>query len=210
MLGWLTHGQLLWFANRGTGVVLVGLLTISAALGVFSTARASSTHWPRFATQALHRNISLLAAAMLTVHVASAVLDTYVDIRWWEAFVPRPGGYQQPWLGLGALALDLLLVIIVTSLLRHRLGRRTWRGIHLLSYLAWGVGVLHGVGIGSDSTTGWGMGTTVVSVGVVAAIGVIRLATLSHERGLASTTGYEAVAPSGPTTRAATTRRSRR
>jgi methionine sulfoxide reductase heme-binding subunit len=178
-------GPFLWYANRGTGVVLLALLTLSTAMGVMSTARAGSRRWPRFATQALHRNVSLLTLALLAVHIATAVEDTFVDIRWYEAFLPRPGGYKSIWLWLGTLACDLIIAITLTSLVRHRMSHRSWRGIHLLAYLSWGVSLLHGIGIGTDSGTTWGMGVTVASVGVVTAVGVIRLATLSHERRLA-------------------------
>jgi sulfoxide reductase heme-binding subunit YedZ len=184
MLDQLTHGPLLWFANRSTGVVLVGLLTMSTAIGVFSTARAGSARWPRFATQALHRNVSLLTTAMLAVHVATAVIDTYVDIRWYDALVPFLGSYSRIWLGVGAIASDLLIAVVVTSLVRQRLNHRRWRLIHLTSYLGWALGVAHGIGIGTDSGTLWGMTVSALSVGVVAAFAVLRVATLAHERRL--------------------------
>jgi predicted ferric reductase len=182
MSDWLTHGETLWFANRATGVVLVGLLTLSTAMGVFSTARAGSRRWPRFATQALHRNVSLLASAMLVLHILAAVVDTYVDIRWWDAFVPFLGLYSRLWLGVGTIASDLLIAVVLTSLVRHRMNHRGWRVAHLTAYVAWAIGVLHGIGIGTDAGTVWGMSVSAVSVGVVAAFAIVRLVTLTHER----------------------------
>jgi sulfoxide reductase heme-binding subunit YedZ len=176
----------LWFANRGTGVVLVVLLTLSMVMGVFSTVRASTPRWPRFATQALHRNISLLTAAMLAGHVATAVIDEFVPIRWFDAFIPVTGKYQPFWLGMGALALDLILIVVVTSLVRDRLGHRGWRAIHMLTYVAWGLGVLHGVGIGTDSETSWGAGVTIASIGAVGVAVIVRGATYWNERRLAA------------------------
>ena len=64
-------------------------------------------------------------------------MDEFVDIRWWHAVVPFTGGYERIWLGLGAIALDLLLVVTVSSLLRHRLSRRTWCALHQSVYLLW-------------------------------------------------------------------------
>lgn len=186
MLDQITNGPLLWFANRGTGVVLIGLLTLSTAMGVMSTARAGTTRWPRFATQALHRNVSLLTAAMLALHVTTAVVDGYVDIRWYDAIIPVGATYEPFWLGLGTLALDLMLAVVVTSLVRHRLNYKAWRVIHVLAYASWAIGVLHGIGIGHDSGTTWGMAVTVVSVAVVGAVAVIRVATYAHERRLAA------------------------
>jgi len=182
MFDWLTHGEVLWFANRATGVVLIALLTLSTAIGVFSTARAGSPRWPRFATQALHRNVSLLTTAMLAVHIASAVVDTYVNIRWWDALVPFLGLYSRLWLGLGTIASDLLIAVVITSLIRHRLNHRRWRIIHLLSYFGWLIGLVHGIGIGTDSATVWGLASSVLSVAVVAAFAGLRVATLLHER----------------------------
>jgi methionine sulfoxide reductase heme-binding subunit len=167
-------------------VVLVALLTGSCALGILATVRAGSARWPRFATQALHRNLSLLASAMLVVHALTAVIDTYVDIRWWEVIVPFLGSYKPFWLGLGAVAFDFTALVVVSSLVRQRMNHLRWRAIHLLSYLGWGIGILHGIGIGTDTTTSWGAGVTVVSVGVVTAAGVVRLSTWAHERKLAA------------------------
>jgi DMSO/TMAO reductase YedYZ heme-binding membrane subunit len=178
------HGPTLWYVNRATGVVLVGLLTLATGIGVVSTARAGSVRWPRFATQTLHRNVSLLAMVMLAVHVTSAVVDTYVDIRWYEAFVPFVGRYEPWWLGVGTVSLDLLVVVVLTSLVRERLNHRRWRILHLAAYLAWAVGVAHGVGIGTDAFTVWGLSVNAVSVAVVAVFCVVRVGTLVHERRL--------------------------
>lgn len=175
-----------WFVMRGTGTVLIGLLTLSTVMGVMSTARAGNAVWPRFATQALHRNVSLITMGMLTAHVGIAVYDEAVEIRWYDAFLPLPGAYKGFWLWLGALATDIMIALVITSLLRHRMSHRFWRSLHLAAYLSWGLGLLHGIGLGSDATTSWGMAVTVASVGVVAASAVIRLATLTHERRLAA------------------------
>lgn len=177
--------ELLWYLNRGTGVTLLALLTLSTSLGVLSTARLGHPLWPRFVTQRLHRNISLIAVTMLAVHILTAVLDNYVDIRWYEAFLFRSGAYKGMWLWLGTLASDLMIVVAVTGMLRTRMTHRAWRSIHVAAYLAWVVAVLHGAGIGTDTRTAWGMGTVVASVGVVTAFAVVRLATWNEERRLA-------------------------
>ncbi len=175
----------LWFANRGTGVVLVALLTLATALGVLSTARAGSRFWPRFATQGLHRNVSLLATLLLLVHASAAVLDEFVDLRWYHVVLPVGGEYvakERVPLTLSALAFVFMTLVVATSLLRSRLSHRVWRAVHLLTYLTWALGVVHGVLIGTDARTWWGLGVTLVSVAVVAMAGAVRLATLVRER----------------------------
>ena len=56
------------------------------------------------------------------------MLDTFAPIRLVDAILPFTGVYRPLWLGFGALALDLLVALTVTSLLRARLGHRSWRG----------------------------------------------------------------------------------
>jgi methionine sulfoxide reductase heme-binding subunit len=177
------NNPILWFANRGTGFVLLLLLTLATMLGVLSTARVSPRLWPRMLSQGLHRNVSLLAVTFLAAHVSTAVLDTYVDIRWWHAFVPFAGTYRPVWLGLGSLALDLLIAVTATSILRHRMSHRPWRAVHLLAYAAWGLGLLHGMNMGTDAVTVWGSALNdgaiaAVSVAVLARFGLLARATV--------------------------------
>ncbi len=148
-------GPLLWYLNRGTGVVLLVLLTVSTCLGLFASRADTGGRVPAFVRQVLHRDLSLLAVALLTAHVITAVVDSYVDIRWWQAFSPVGASYEPLWLGLGAVALDLIAVVVVSSLLRSRLSWRSWRALHWLAYLAWPISLAHGVGIGTDATVAW-------------------------------------------------------
>jgi methionine sulfoxide reductase heme-binding subunit len=171
----IMNGPALWFANRGTGFVLLLLLTLSTMLGVLSTARVSPRLWPRMLSQGLHRNVSLLAVTFLAAHVTTAVVDTFVDIRWWQAFVPFSGTYKPLWLGLGSFSLDLLIAVTATSVLRHRMSHRPWRAVHVLAYGAWGLGLLHGLQMGTDSSTVWG---TALNYGCIATVGFAVLARL--------------------------------
>lgn len=189
----LTSGPQLWYLNRATGLVLLALFTLSTVLGVLSTARVSHRLWPRFATQTVHRNVALLSIVLLAAHVATAVLDTFVDIRWYEAFVPRFGAYATTfagitspvWLWLGTAALDLFAAVTVTSLVRRRMGHGSWRRVHLLAYGAWVLSLVHGLGIGTDRGSSWAIATTLTSVGLVAVAVLLRLATAGRERALA-------------------------
>ncbi len=172
------NGPQLWFANRGTGFVLLMLLTLATMLGVLSTARVSPRLWPRMLSQGLHRNVSLLAVTFLAAHVATAVADTFVDIRWYNAFVPFSGTYKPVWLGLGALGLDLLIAVTATSLLRHRMSHRPWRAIHVMAYAAWGLGLLHGLQMGTDAASVWGAGLNYGCIAVVLLAVLARLGLL--------------------------------
>lgn len=179
----LLHGPMLWYLNRSTGLVVLGLLTVTAVLGVLSTGRGGRV-LPRFVGLAVHRNLALWSVVLLVLHVTTAVVDSYVDIRWWQAIVPWAGSTYLPlWLGFGTLAFDLLALVVVTSLFRARMHHRGWRLVHLLAYGAWGVAVAHGLGIGTDlRQPGWQRSTVFASVALVAGVALVRLiqATARH------------------------------
>ena len=119
----MTNSAVLWYASRSAGAVALVLLTVVSAFGIAVNRQARVPGLPRFALTDLHRNLSLLAVAFLAAHVLTAVLDTYVSIPALAIVIPFASGYERFWLGLGAVGLDLLLAMIVTSLVRGRLNR---------------------------------------------------------------------------------------
>jgi hypothetical protein len=117
----------------------------------------------------LHKNAALLAVVVLVVHIATAVADSYAPLHIVDVVMPFVSRYRPFWLGLGALALDLLVALVATSLLRGRLGYGPWRIVHWAAYACWPVAVLHGLGTGSDTKMGWVLGLNLVCAGAVLA-----------------------------------------
>jgi methionine sulfoxide reductase heme-binding subunit len=145
----------LWLATRATGVTAFLLLTAELVLGIAGWARFSTPSLPRPVSAGLHRNLSLLAVAFVAAHVLTTVVDGYAPIGWVSAVVPFTSPYRTLWLGLGAIAADLLLAVLITSLLRARLGYRAWRAVHWLGYACWPVALWHALGTGTDARLPW-------------------------------------------------------
>ena len=156
----------LWYLNRGTGLVLLAVFTLTVLVGILSAGRGGRI-WPRFVTQGVHRGLSLVSTLLLLAHVLTAVTDEFVDIRWWQALVPFGATYRPLYLSLGTLALDLTVAVGVTSMLRQRLSENAWRVVHVTSYAAWAVAVIHTLGIGTDSGDPLGRSVVVACVALV-------------------------------------------
>jgi methionine sulfoxide reductase heme-binding subunit len=165
----------LWYLTRGSGAVALLLLTASVALGVLVSLRSTTKRWPRFAINSLHRNLTVIAIAFVGLHVVTTVADGYAPIGLKDALVPFASPYRPIWLGLGAVAFDLLLALVITSFLRHRIGIRLWRGVHWLAYAAWPVALVHSFGTGSDPRTSWLVLLGFGSLFIVIAAVVVRL-----------------------------------
>ena len=169
--------EALWWLTRGTGLVSLVLLTLVLVLGIAQVQRWAPRRWPTFVVGALHRNASLLAVVFLGVHIASAVVDSYAPIPWAAAVFPFTSDYRPIWLGLGAIAFDLIVALIVTSLIRARLSYRTWKIVHWAAYACWPIAFVHGLGTGSDGTTWWVLAIDLMSLAAIVAAIAWRLIT---------------------------------
>ncbi|HET9719965.1 MAG TPA: ferric reductase-like transmembrane domain-containing protein [Solirubrobacteraceae bacterium] len=170
-----------WYLSRGTGVVTLALLTLTVALGVANFRRLKTRRIPRFVIDGVHRNAALLSVVFLALHVMSSLADSYVSIRLVDVFVPFAPSYSPLWIGLGALSLDLMLAVILTSLIRRRVGHRVWRATHWLAYASWPVALIHSLGAGTDARTDWMALLTLICVGTVGVAVLARVAG-SHSR----------------------------
>ena len=157
----------LWYTTRASGIVTLILLTLTMVLGLATTSRARARNWPGFAQQDIHRRISIMAVVFLAIHVVTTILDTYVHIGWSAVVVPFTSPYSRFWVGLGTIALDLLVAVFVSSLLRAHLKPGTWRGIHWLAYASWPIALAHTFGVGTDSTEHW-----VIALGALCVLSV--------------------------------------
>jgi methionine sulfoxide reductase heme-binding subunit len=151
----ITSTTVLWYVSRATGVVALVLLTVVLLIGLLVTRQGRLPGLPRFAVTDLHRNLSLLSAAFVAVHVLTAVTDGYVDIPLISAFVPLTSPYGRVWLSLGAVAFDLMLASVITSLLRRHLSRRAWRAVHLTAYACWPIAWFHSMFSSGDLLHGF-------------------------------------------------------
>jgi sulfoxide reductase heme-binding subunit YedZ len=147
---------------------------MSVLLGITGVVRRrpKTPRVPRFLVDGLHRNVSLLVVVFLVTHILSSVLDPFAHVRYLDALIPFVSSYRPIWLGLGAVAFDLLIALTVTSLLRRRLGLKAWRAIHWTAYACWPIAVVHGVATGTDARVAWfGALTTACVAAVLAALG---------------------------------------
>ena len=122
--------EALWLLGRGTGVAALLLLTLSMGLGVLTAGRYVSREVPRFALTEIHRRASLAATVLLGLHLVSLWADPVAQLRAVDVLVPFLGARNPVWWGLGTLALDLVAVLVVTSLLRSRMPYGVWRRLH--------------------------------------------------------------------------------
>ncbi|HAG58075.1 MAG TPA: iron reductase [Arthrobacter bacterium] len=161
----------MWAFGRVSGFMSLALFTVSVLLGILNRSGRPLLVLPRFSISILHRNIAVLATVFLGLHVGSLLLDSYAKLRPVDVVVPFLGSFQPFWQGLGTVALDLVAAVVVTAFLRHRIGQRTFKAVHWLTYGIWPVAMAHAIGNGTDAGSAWFLGLAAASgVAVVSAL----------------------------------------
>jgi methionine sulfoxide reductase heme-binding subunit len=160
----------LWYLARGSGAVSLMLFTVVVVLGIGTRSGRSFAGLSRLVVASVHRSAALLAVGFLAIHISTLMFDPYAQLKLVDLVLPFGSTYRPLWVGFGALALDLVIAIVATSLLRERIGRRAWRAVHWFAYAMWPLALLHGIGSGSDRSTVWMLGIDAACV--LAVIGV--------------------------------------
>lgn len=141
----------LWYATRAAGTASLVLLTATVGLGVAAAGRYAPQRIGRFEVSALHRNLSVVTLVFLALHIVTAEADTFTHIGWPATVLPFASSYRPLWVGLGAVSLDLLLAVLITSAVRQKIGQRLWKAVHWAAYASWPFALFHAAGTGTDT-----------------------------------------------------------
>jgi sulfoxide reductase heme-binding subunit YedZ len=143
--------HLWWYLARASGMVAWALAVISVLWGTALATRALGQRPSAPWLLDLHRALGGLTVAFVGLHLGALVADNYVHFGWAELFIPTASTWL-PWpVTAGVVAMYFLVAVEVTSLVRRRLPKRLWRGVHLTSYLTAGLATAHAFTAGHDA-----------------------------------------------------------
>jgi predicted ferric reductase len=165
-----------WYLSRASALVAYGMLWMSMVLGLLMTNKLARV-WPGGPTAFdLHEHTSLLGLGFALFHVLVLLGDHYINYAAGELLVPFASANYRPfWVGLGQIGIYLLAVLIVSFPLRRRLGTRTWRAIHFISFAVFALALGHGVFSGTDSLDWWARGMYLFTGGSVLFLTIYRM-----------------------------------
>ena len=152
------------------GVFALITLTAAVGAGLAATDRAILSPGRRVLAQAFHRSVSLVALSALATHIMLEVIAHRAGLA--DAAVPFLAGRPGFYLGVGTLACDLFVLIIVTGILRRRFATASnpwlWRALHGTAYLCWPLAVLHGLLAGrlAKPYVDWSYGACLAAAGL--------------------------------------------
>jgi sulfoxide reductase heme-binding subunit YedZ len=183
----------LWYATRASGIAAYVILTTVVCIGISMGGKAQSLKWPRFSVEDIHRFGGLLVGALITIHVATIAVDSFLPFSIVNLVVPFTANYRPLWTGLGIAAAELLLALAITNHYRKRLPYRFWRTAHYANFAVWTLATLHGVMSGTDRSVWWLAAIYALSIATVAVLSVWRFGHRDLRAGSVALTGVVSV-----------------
>ncbi len=130
------------------GLAAIGLLTVNILIGLLLAIKYNSVRrWPhrRIDTVQIHNLTGYAALAAALVHPALLLLPNRVAFTLVDLLLPIKAPKQPLVNTAGAAATYLLLLVVVTSYARFRIGRRWWKRIHFTTYALFPLYAVHSV-----------------------------------------------------------------
>lgn len=141
---------LVWIVARATGLAAYAALCLSVLSGVALRTSVLDFLATNRALRSLHDFTTWIWIPIGGAHVAALLLDKTAQIRPLDVVVPFQVSYGPLAIGLGTVAFDLVVLVVVTSWLRRRMNDTLWRWIHRASYVAFAALFFHAYLSGTD------------------------------------------------------------
>jgi sulfoxide reductase heme-binding subunit YedZ len=161
-----------WLASRASGLVALGLMGFSVALGLAMAAKAFRQPGVPRVLLAVHEHAALAALVAIAVHGITLLGDRWLHPGLTGIAVPFAMDYRPLFTGLGIVAGYLAAILGLTFYARRRLGTKRWRKAHRFTPLVYLLAVGHALGAGSDPR--WVAVLLVASATPVLYLGVLR------------------------------------
>ncbi len=167
---WLNeeYDRLPWYTTRITALLAYLALAGSTIYGLLLSTKLLDRVAHRPVSFTLHGDLAGIGVALALVHAAVLMIDRSVPYTPAELVVPFSGPYRPLWVGMGQVGMALALIVLLSFYVRKRIGTKTWRTIHYLSFAAFVAATVHGLMAGSDAGAEWAYaGYLALSVTVV-------------------------------------------
>jgi len=169
-------GHTWWYLARAAGLVAWGLVVASCVWGLLHATRALGRKPSPAWMLSTHRYLSALALTFVGVHVVAILADGFVSFGLRDVLIPMTSAWHPLAVAWGIVAMYLLVAVEVTSLTRQHIPVKVWRGIHLLSYVVFGLATIHLLSAGTDPNDLLPTASAVL-IGVATVFGVAMLVT---------------------------------
>jgi sulfoxide reductase heme-binding subunit YedZ len=163
-----------WIITRTLGLTSYFLLFLGVASGVLFSMPIWKVKTKKRILN-LHNLSNWSGLSFGLLHALILIIDSYLPFTWFELSVPFTSANEPFWNGLGTVAIYGLILVLVTTDLRNRIGRNLWRTVHLLAYPIFVITLIHGISVGTDIRLDWIKGLYWITFGVIVLLTIMRI-----------------------------------
>ncbi len=174
--------HLWWLASRASGLVALGLITISVAIGLTMAGKIMRAPGRARILTAIHEQTALAALVAIAVHGITLLGDAFLNPGIVGITIPGAIDYRPLWTGLGIGAGYLAAILGLSFYARRRIGARLWRRAHRLTVVVYALAVAHTLGAGTDASTPWLRWWLILTAPPIAVLFLVRLTTPWRKR----------------------------
>ena len=164
-----------WLASRASGVVALGLVTISVVLGLTMAGKLSRRPGVGRVLSAIHEQTAVTGLVAIAVHGLTLLGDPWLNPGPAGIAIPFVMAYKTLWVGLGISAGWLAALLGLSFYARRRIGPRLWRQAHKATIVVYALGVAHTLGAGTDASSPWLFWPVALSIPVITGLFVARV-----------------------------------
>ena len=176
-----------WYIARSSGFIAWASALASLVLGMALSTRALGRRPRGPWLLDLHRYLGGVSIAFVGLHLVALLADNFVQFSVTDLLVPFATNYRATAVAWGVLAFWLLVAVETSSLVMHRLPRRTWYGIHLTSYVIAVAATLHALYTGTDTSNPLFRWAGLAALGLIGFFTIYRMIAPAESRGRNST-----------------------
>lgn len=193
-----------WYLGRSSGILAFILLSLVTCFGLLMSSRMMTKYLLPATIYETHRFLSFASLLAVFVHATSFFLDDFFHLSFVEATIPffLRREYQSALgfdigmtVGLGIIAVYLMLLLILTSEFRSKMPLRLWRATHYTSFIAYFLFIVHGFTSGTDSREWWMQ--AIYSISAVS-VGILILFRIFSRNAFPKKTGVQTTTPVQP------------
>jgi predicted ferric reductase len=146
----MTTDQFFWVLARVAGLSSYAALAVALITGIALRSAVLDRLGSNRALRIVHEYTTVLWIPLAGLHLLSLLLDSTARIGLVDLVVPFHSSYGTLAIGLGALSVDVLLIVTVTAFLKRRMNKTVWLWLHRLAYGAFALIFFHAVLSGTD------------------------------------------------------------
>jgi thiamine biosynthesis lipoprotein len=173
---WRAEGAGPWLVSRSAGLTAYFALTLEVLFGLLVSTGAADALFPRARALEVHQWLSSASLALVLMHALALLGDGFAGLDAIDLAVPFAASLSRFATGLGVISAYLMLMLHVSFAWRGKLGARTWRRLHYVSFALYLGATIHGLVAGTDASSAFAQALYTLSLVSVLSLLLVRIA----------------------------------